>query len=388
MGKNTNVLNKKGVINKFQIIGEAKINDYTYKIDEKSTKSDWIYNSFNLGVDAGDYGVVYAELMGGYAAERDNVIYVHGKTDDGKDDFENQFTIDWDDRNNPTFLDDVGEMCFITVGLEKKTDGKTFYKKFLTAYDAIAYIKEHLTDGAVINVKGSLKYGLYNGRTTIKKEINSIVLSTADDKSKYRANFTQTVLLDRYSVGEIDKEKETINIEAKVIDYTKFYNDKEVKTFIPFPVNFEFDISGLDNDKVKKIISKLLKVKSGVTEITFEGKLMEGATIMKATYDDLTDDLKECIDMGVMTEEEALVKCVVSTNRERRMIFTKPYFKPIKNEGDIPQMARIDNKYTEEDLILDFMIEEETVKNEPELETESVDNDLGSDLENWLDELD
>src|SRR5690606_25401921 len=134
-----------------------KVSDYTYKIDEKSEKSDWIYNALNLGVFCGEkHGVVYAEMMGGYGAERDNVIYVHGKKDDGKDDFENRFTIDWDDRFDEDILDEVGDMCFLTVGLEKDKNDKVFYKKFLSQYDAIVYIKENLTDGMVVNVKGNL----------------------------------------------------------------------------------------------------------------------------------------------------------------------------------------------------------------------------------------
>ena len=90
---------KKDWVSNFTLIGVPKVNDYTYKIDEKSQKSSWIYNSLNLGVDCGEkHGVVYAEMMGGYSDERDNIIYVHGKKEDGSDDFENRFEISWDDR--------------------------------------------------------------------------------------------------------------------------------------------------------------------------------------------------------------------------------------------------------------------------------------------------
>ena len=191
------VLEKKGWANSFVLVGEAKINaDYTYKLDERSEKSDWVYNSLNLGVDCGDVcGTVYAELMGGYGAERDNVVYVHGKDEDGKDDFENRFTIDWDDRFDEKILESVGDLCFMTVGLEKDKNGKVFYKKFLTPYDMIAYINENLEDGMVVNVKGQLKYSSYEGNVKVRKEISSLVLSKADDRSKYHANFTQTMLL-------------------------------------------------------------------------------------------------------------------------------------------------------------------------------------------------
>lgn len=331
--------------------------------------------------------------MGGYASERDNVIYVHGKDENGKDDFENKFTLDWDDRNAESYFEDIGDLCFITVGLEKTKDDKTYYKKFLSAYDAILYVKEHLTEGTVINVKGNLKYQLYNGAVIVKKEIKSIALSSAD-KDKYRANFTQTILLDKYSIGNLDKEKGVVPIEAKVIDYVKDYKGKEVKTFIPINKTFEFAVDVNNPDKIEKALKYIFKVKKDITEITFEGKFLEGATIVNATFDDLSDDLKNMIECGLMNEKEALAKCVVSTNREKRMILLKPYFKPIKEEGEIPQMARIEGKYKEDDLILDFMVDDEETE---EIEAEIKDSDYkyeknesnssNDDDTSWLEEL-
>ena len=82
MAKKTNTIpqiKKEDWVSNFTLIGKAKINDYTFKIDEKAEKSDWIYNSMNLGVDCGEkHGTVYAEMLGGYADERENVIYAHG----------------------------------------------------------------------------------------------------------------------------------------------------------------------------------------------------------------------------------------------------------------------------------------------------------------------
>ena len=191
MAKTKKILEKKNWSNSFMLIGEAKINDYTYKLDEKAGQSDWIYNSLNLGVYCGETcGTVYAELMGGYGAERDNVIYVHGKDENGKDDFSNKFTIDWEDRFDETILESVGDLCYLTVGIERDKGGKVYYKKFLAPYDMIAYINENLEDGMVVNVKGNLKYSMYNDELQVKKEINSVVLSKVNDSSKYCAKFT------------------------------------------------------------------------------------------------------------------------------------------------------------------------------------------------------
>ena len=172
---------KKDWVSTFNLIGEAKINDeYTFKINQHSEKSDWVYNSMNLGIDCGEKcGIVYCECLGGYSAKGNSVLYAHGKDENGKDDFDSKLEIAWDDRLDEDVLEEVGDLCFIKVGIEKKEDGSTFYKKFLSEYDAIAYIKEHLEPGTVVNVKGRLKYSLYKGETQVRKEITSIALSKA-----------------------------------------------------------------------------------------------------------------------------------------------------------------------------------------------------------------
>lgn len=387
------VLEKKNWLNTFMLIGEAKVNEYTYKLDEKSEKSDWVYNSLNLGVYCGETcGTVYAELMGGYGAERDNVVYVHGKDSEGRDDFGDKFTIDWDDRFDEKILESVGDLCFLTVGLEKDKGGKVYYKKFLTPYDMIAYINENLEDGMVINVKGNLKYSTYNDNVQVKKEINSVVLSKVDDSSKYAARFTQTMLLTKDSVGKADKDTGVLPIYAKVLDYVKEYKGKEVRTNIPFDKTFEYELDLSNPEIAKKVVDKVFKVQKGVTEVTFEGDLIEGGAVVTATEDDIPDDIKALIAIGVFTMEEALAKCTVSSGREKRMVIRKPLIKMVEDkEGNkTPTIQKFDKKYEEEDLILDFMLasddEEEEV--ETEAEVEDTDDEVPANDDNdWLNNL-
>lgn len=354
-------LEKKNWAASFELAGKASIGQHTYKIDEKSEKSDWIYNVLNIGVDCGEkHGTVYAELMGGYGSERDNIIYVHGKKDDGRDDFDNKYTIDWDDRFDEGILEEIGEMCFITIGIEKDKHDKIFYNKFLSAYDAIAYVKENLEDGTTIKVKGNIKYQSYNGNVNLKKEITSIILAKDDDKFKPHATFVQTVLLDKDSLGKIDKSKGIMPITGTVLEYTKEWKGKEVKQFIPLKKIFEYELDLTSEEKTKKIIDKLLKVRKGVTEITFEGDFIEGGAVVTVTEDDIPEDIKELIEIGAYTLEEALAKCTEGTSKERRMVFRKPSIKMQGEEGNkTPVIQKFDQKYDENDLILDFMYESE-----------------------------
>lgn len=399
MAKKTNTIpqiKKEDWVSNFTLIGRAKINDYTFKIDEKAEKSDWIYNSMNLGVDCGEkHGTVYAEMMGGYADERENVIYAHGKTDDGKDDFENKITVDWDDRDNEDVLDTIGDLCFITVGLETTTkDKKTFYKKFLSAYDAIAYINEHLDNDTVVNVKGTMKYSMYNDKVQVRKNITSIVLSKVDDESKFKATFNQTVLLDKSSASlkNIDKDKSAMYVDAKVLDYVKEINGVEIKGQYPYNVQFEYVFPDLSNqEQVKKIMDKLFKVKKNITQVTFEGEFIEGGAVVQATLDDIPQDIKDLIDIGVYTEEEALARCSSNGARERRMVLTKPFIRLV-GDDKIPVPQIFADKFKEEDLI--FNIPESTSDDDDDtddtvntVEDDDDENeDSGTDT-SWLDSL-
>ena len=386
MVKEKNALVKENWSSSFNLIGIPKINDFTYKIDAKSEKSDWIYNSLNLGIDCGEqHGIIYCELMGGYGAERQNVIYAHGKNDDGTDDFSQRMEIEWEDRNESDVLENVGDLCFITVGLEKTEKNKTFYKKFLSAYDAIAYVHAHLTEDMVVNVKGNLHYSTYNDHTQIRKIINSIVLSSIDDVSKYKATFTQTMLLDSESasLNNIDVNKGIMYVNSRVLDYVKEYNGVEVKGNFPYSVQFEFGMDFSNKEQCQKIADKLFKVKNGtVTQITFDGEFVESGATVTATWDDVPDDIKDLVNMGIYSEEEALAKCSSNGSKERRMVLKKPTIKMVGDDTKVPVLQKFDEKFEENDLLLDCMIKKDD-NDVPFNEDEESDDD-GLD---WLNNL-
>lgn len=386
MANEKNVITKSDWVSNFTLIGEAKVNDYTFKIDEHSNKSSWIYNSMNLGIDCGEkFGTVFADLMGGYSEDRENIIYVHGKDENGNDDFGQTFTVDWEDRLNDEVLESVGDLCFITVGLEKTTAGKTYYKNFLSAYDAIAYAQEHLEDGMVVNVRGRLQYSIYNDNVQVRKTIQSIVLSNVDDSSKYVARFTQSVLLDKDSASlkDVDKDKGVMYVNTRVLDYLKELNGVEIRGQYPYNVTFEFPMDLTKPDTCKKIYEKLFKVKKNVRQVTFEGEFVEGGAVVQTSWEDVPDDIKDLVEIGVYSKEEALQKCSANGSRERRMLLKKPHIKLV-GDDKTPVIQVFDDKYTEDELIIDTVAAEEDEEEVPFDEDKSSGD---GDEMSWLDEL-
>lgn len=382
--ENANKIVKKDWLSTFNVVGKAKVGDFTYKIDEHSERSKWVYNALNLGIDCGEkFGNVYCELMGGYSEDGQNVIYCHGKDSSGNDDFDSRVTVDWEDRFDDEVLDSIGDMCFITVGLEKTDKGKTYYKRFLSAYDAIAYVSEHLEDGMVINVRGNIKYSMYQDKTQVRKNITNIALSSVEDESKYYARFTQSILIDKYSAslkpGNIDKDKGVMYIDGKVLDYIKEYNGVEIKGQYPFSKQFEFPMDFSNEAQCKKIMDKLFKVNKGITQITFEGEFIEGNAVIQKTWDDVPDDIKELVEIGAYSKEEAIARCAGNRDKEQRMVIKRPLIRLI-GEDKTPVIQKFDSRYTEDELDMSYLFGNDS--NDEGID----DNEDGNDMD-WLKNL-
>lgn len=378
----------------FNLIGRVKVTDKTFNLDN-TYDSGWTDNSMYVGVDCGNGNTVYAEMRSGFFPDKDNVIRAYSK--DEKDDTGKSKSVEiaWEDRLDESLYDSISDSSFLTVGVEKDVKDKTVYKKFLTAYDAVEYLNEHLEDGMIVNVKGTIGYSEYEGNVSTKKEITSIVLSKIDDEADFKATFSQTILVDSKSIGKKNDDKGTMELAAYVVDYVgkpKIDGEKiEVKKNVTYPKTFEVAIN--ENPEITaKMLQRFFKPKKGkITEITVTGNLVEGGSTVNITEDDIPDDIKELIEMGLYSEEEAEKKIAVGNgNRERRMIIVKPDIIYVGTGDDRkPTVAFEDGKYDEDDLyfyeqaLLDAGAEpssDDDTDSESE-ETSSEDDDLLAMLE-------
>lgn len=342
----------------FNLIGRVKRTDKSFNLNN-TYDSGWTDNSMYIGVDCGNGNVVYSEMRSGFFPDNESTIRAYSKDDKDENGRSKSVEIAWEDRLDESILDTVADTSLITVGVEKDVHGKTVYKKFLQAYDAVEYLNEYLEDDVVVNVKGNLGYSEYDGNVSVKKDITSIVLSKVEDENDFKATFSQTILIEPKCVGKTLEEKGTIELDAYVVDYVgkpKVDGKKvEVKKNVVFPKTFEIEIN--ENPEITaKMIKRFFdpKKKGQVNEITVAGKLVEGGSTVTITKDDIPDDIKELIEMGVYSEDEAVKKIAVggNGNRERRMIVVKPDIVYVGQGDDRkPTVAFEEGKYEEDDLI-------------------------------------
>lgn len=379
----------------FTLIGKAKVTDKTFNLDN-AYDSGWTDNQMYLGVDCGNGNMVYGEMRGGFFPDDDNILRGFSKDDKDDDGKSKQVEIAWEDRFDEELLDTVSDTSFITVGVEKDVKGKTVYKKFLSAYDAVEYLNDHLEDEMIVNVKGNIGYSEYEDNVKVKKEITSIVLSKVEDETDFKAIFTQTILIDFDSIGKKDLEKNTITLNAYVVDYVgkpKIDGKKvEIKKNVTYPKTFEIAIN--ENPEITAMmLQKFFKVKKkgNINVLTVMGNLIEGAAIVNITDDDIPDDIKELIKMGLYSEEEAKAKCAVGgNNRERRMVILKPDITYVGQDDERkPTVAFEEGKYENSDLYFYAQAlndaglnAEDTNNNETESNEVSEEDDLLAMLDN------
>ena len=376
MAKEINVI-KRGQQN-FTLIGKAKLGQYSFKIDEQSKKSAYIYSQANLTLKTKE-GEISASVMGGYNPEKDNVIYAFSKGD--KDNKGQSFTVSWEDRFDEEIIETVADMKLFKAGVSKKEDGSIEYVKFLHPYDFISHLEQHMVDGEVYVVRGELQYQEYNGEMQIKKNITSVTLAKeeiANDPETHEAKFSTTILTDSNFLGRPDKETMTVPVDAYVADFFNEYQGQEIVRMVngnekkgltmPVPKSFDFKIAK-DMEITKKLLKYLKPKRGAVTEIVMEGIFSKSEGELKGeelTIDDLNDDIKFMVEIGAYTLEEALgkVNFVYGEIKPEKMLLTRPAIKKIEGKDGSSTLAvnYTPDKYNEEDLVIENILEVNNAK--------------------------
>ena len=363
---------KKGWASRFKLVGKVVVTDFALN---QESASGYIYSRMNLGIDCGSgYGTNYVRAFGGYSPNRKNEIRVHGKTENGKDDFSTVFNVAWEDRLDDDAISAVADADVYTVSVENLQNGSPYRKKFLSQYDAIEYMKEHLSAGMEVIVTGTLTYREYNGNIICDKVFRSIRLNTSGEQNV--ASFTQSVLLTKDSIDRSSIKDGFCKINAFVLEYAKEYKGHEVKQTVAMPYTFEYDLRNINmsaedaKEQIKKRLS-LFTVKRGVTEIKFNGEFIEVGSASTITENDLSDDIRELIAMGIASLEDYTNSYAASGDVVRKAVLKLPCGKVVERSDGTKStvLDKVEQQYEEKDLAIHF--------NDDELDDDDWLNSIG-----------
>ena len=395
---------KKGA-NSFRLVGKMVITPNTFKMESKSN-TGYISNKMYVGVNCGKGNTVYAQMFGGYSSSASK-LYLHGKQTDPNnsrrdiDDYTNQFEITWDDRFNVDVLSTCGPACFLSVALEKDTNGNLQTQKFLSPYDAIRYIKDvtdrmsaEEKDKLIVEIRGNIEYRYYEGKVNYQKTITSVkVVDVTEDK--YTASFTQTIYVDKDCIGKANMERKVLPLNVKVAEYIGKYKNVEIKATVPLEVEMELDA----NAKIAPWLASNIKKSSGYAKATILGNFVESGSTESFDVSSLPADVQKYIADGVLSEED--VMRTVASGNQRQQILTINAIKTAIDENKSIGPAFEASAYTTkeiDDAYSAFISKTKAIDKDGNLDTveesASIDNedelpfDLGENTDTNLDGMD
>lgn len=216
----------------FQVRGKVSGTQKNNFYKEGTTKNGGKWNSINFSIEFAPKQYAFIKLNG---FPRPEVYYYKAAEKSGAKGETKKVT--WANR-----MKSPGEgfrLIGCTIGLEKDNDGKNINKVF-TEYDAVEYLRNMLTDGNSVFIKGTMEFRSYtnrNGEVVRSVELipNQISLCTNDidfeaDNFKPMAAFENNLLF-----TEINKEMDDNNKPTGrfVVDgYSVGYNTIEPCEFI------------------------------------------------------------------------------------------------------------------------------------------------------------
>lgn len=249
----------------------------------------------------------------------------------------------------------------------------------------------------VISVSGDINYSMYNDNVSMNRNIKSVFISNIDDPNKFHATFTQSVIIDKDSTSlkNVDKGTGILPVDVIVLDYMKEYNGNEIRGQWPYHMTMDYQLDLSKPELCKKIYDKLFKVKKGYTQITFDGDFVSAGGTTVVDYDnDVPDDIKELVEIGVYTKEEAIESCATSTQRENHMFLRKPsVFVSGSDDNKAPVLQVFPEHYDEDELDMSWAMVKNNVEEEdddiPFENSDSVEDGSIGDVEDmsWLDNL-
>lgn len=325
-------------------VGKAVVSSDSFTEAACKEGKTWKHIRNSFGVNVGEGNTHYIRLNGGYKTDRP-LVYVRNT------DFE-PIQIPWDERFNKEKLANVTDQDFIQVRIKKNAEGKMITKKFLSVLDVNDYLNENLENDAEVIVSAQPEYSFYNDTIYTNYNIKGIFLNEGrvineveQDKRPSEATLRQTYFLNEHSLSknwqkELKENGFTV-VNAFVPEYTSNIMSNgttfEFKKVLPyqrqFKVELSTELSDENKDKRINVFKKFFLVAKGeVRQASFVMKLNEGYVETTGQVE-ITDEMQELIDAGIMTEEEVKQDVTIRGDRVSEVIFVKPGFKKVEESG-------------------------------------------------------
>lgn len=212
--------------------------------------------------------------------------------------------VDWDDRFDEDIIEKVANYRKYIVDLGDEHGGR---QEFITAYDMIEHLREHLPnyDGRVV-VTGQFTRDWYAKKKTYFSKFRIQNVFAAPEERKNRLLLTMDLFYNKNSLDDSDfDENKKMTLDCYIEQYI---NKDEGRKYVPIQVVFSGAKYDLENEKHKKLFDykmKYIKVKNkNMVHIPWEIVLLRGAE--EAEFDEsmMTDSQREQVELGIKSVDD------------------------------------------------------------------------------------
>ena len=313
--------------NTFRFEGTVNVNDKTFVINKTNEKGTWVQNRMSLAIDCGEDGYHFVSLNGGYNPQGKSTIYLTTVDEDGK--FlgkEHTLEIDFNERHNISKedFDRINKNNLVRVKLDENDE-----KMFVTPYDAVEYIKDHLTDGMTIVVKGIIEdTPSANGDDWFTNHVVNQIYIKNKEFLAPRAEVSYTFLIDENVIGKPNLEERNIPLFFKGVTYIRKVGDKKYNKACVFPKKVLFEVNDIDTEMGQKRLTMCIdnfftpSEKGFVDELSVKCRYKSGAKITNVKIEDLPQEIQNGIAMGAISEDQVLSTAMaISGNRTTDLVY-------------------------------------------------------------------
>ena len=295
----------------FEFVGKISLGKETEKFKPiKTSKSakGWLGTRLNFSM-FNSTGYHNLEMFEGYMENGSTVIYCLGK-DKGADNKLPKLQIKWADRFKQELIDQVvGFNKFVLeLGEEKR--------EFLAGSDFLQALIEVLKNESYKDqkflVEGNVEYTSWNGkvyRKFVPKTVKTVPNDVPDQS---------IVQLDMF-YGQDSLEK--ITDDKYVINGWVQQYDSTLKRQVPFKEEVVIDSSKAQTEKQKRafelITNRFMVSDESIMKLGVKTVMINGREKVDIKLEDLTDEERELIDIGLATFEEIASEYGGSTNGDK-----------------------------------------------------------------------
>lgn len=392
----------------FEMVGNLKLpkETETFKaLQEREFDSGWINKTFNYNV-VSSTNTFFMRTRAGHHKNKNSDIYVFSKptvNENGKREKGKMFTIPFDERKTSPLLDQVAEWKKFKLDLSNRklrykaqkllenedsilesdlkefnvssiSDLKQFYEKetkkvfeFISEWDYIDVLKKILDsrkyEKTKFHISGTVdcEYAEKDGRWYINYSPNNIRLANSDEDDMATASLNLLFNKDSVDDSSIDDSG-----KYYITGYSMEYYPS-LKKNIPMP--YTFTLKDGEDKKTERLLKRFFEVKKGVYQLGIVVKLINGASINEISLDDLDEETREDIELGILDFEDVKAELGGSVFGDR---ITESQFLKI---GRGYSKGKEETDYSDEDLIIDL-----TPKKELFEDSSSSDEDDSEDL--------